>query len=58
MGPHQQSGRTYGEFFHFLFPKSICMTSVSGDSVCPGYLVLTQPASILGWGALSIAHLQ
>lgn len=51
IGPRLQSWGKNGELFHFLFPKGVCMTSVSGDSLL-GHLILTRstsPTSILGW---------
>lgn len=51
IGPRLQSWGRNGELFHFLFPKGICMTSVSGDSLL-GHLILTwstSPTFIPGW---------
>lgn len=51
---HQQSWDRDGELFHFLFPKGICMTSVSGDSLL-GHLILGPLNQHLSWAGC--AHL-
>lgn len=42
-------GGMCGEFFHFLFPQSVCVTSVSGGPVCHGiWYLLRQRLSWAG----------